>query len=231
MPLTDRKQARESGFAQVREALVSFEGDVIGAEFGRWGGQLFDDNGKPLPPKEFLEITCTNVEPVETTEELAMAIVDWNFRVNCSEFTGSFWVDKFLESTDKFKLLVPDDLVGKRILWRKETLEARDPKFNSTNYVVAKVLGDIGEKAKESPTTEDAPTPEPTEGDPMDTLKDLAIGKTDAQFKSAVSLKAEFKDTPFQTLVKSGAIQEALLKEGKLTLVKEGSKEVYREPE
>ena len=101
MPITKREEAKESGFAQVREAMLSFAGDVVSAEFGQWGGKLIDeDTGKPILPREFLEVSCVNVEVLEVTEELVMAIDEWNFRVNCSDFKGSFWVEKFLESAD-----------------------------------------------------------------------------------------------------------------------------------
>ena len=125
MPLTDRKQAKDGGFAQVRGALQKFKGTVDSAEFDKWGGKLVDDDGKPVPPREFLEVSCSGVEVLEVTEELSMEVTEWNFRVNCSDFNGSFWVDKFLESADRFKLQIPEGLIGKRITWEKVTREAK----------------------------------------------------------------------------------------------------------
>lgn len=238
MPLTDRKQARESGFAQVRAALQKFKGTVISAEFGQWGGQLFNEDGQPLPPREFLEITCTDVEVLEVTEELVMPIEEWGFRVNCSDFKGSFWVDKFLESADKYKLLIPDDLVGKIVTWDKVTLVARDPKYNSTNYVIAGV--EVSKAAPrvvkpEAPVAPVEVAEEEAEAakeavDPMDIALELAVGKTEAQFRTAVSLDPQFIKSPLLALAKAGAITQALVNDGKLVIVKEGNKEVYQKP-
>lgn len=253
MPLVRREDAKESGFAQVREAMTKFEGDVVRAEFGQWGGKLIDeDTGKPIPPREFLEIECVNVEVLEVTEELAMAIDEWNFRVNCSDFKGSFWVEKFLESADRFKLLIPDDLVGKRITWVKVTLEAvdgkgvRKPKFDSTNYIIESVKAapkaapkitpkvTPAAEAVEEVTEETAVAEEPATGgaeDPMEVALELAVDKTETQFRSAISLHPQFVNSPLLPLAKAGAITQALVKDGKLVEVQEGNKTVYKRPE
>ena len=231
MAITKVSDAKESGFAQVREALQMFEGDVVSAEFGQWGGTLFDDNGKPLPPKEFFEISCVNVKVLEAIEELAIPIEEWSFRVNCSNFKGSFWVDKFLASADRNKLLIPDDLVGKRIVFKKETLEARDPKYNSTNFVIVGI--------KEEATADQPVTPQPQQeastvttssADPMDIALELAIGKTEAQFRSAVTMDPYFSQSELLPLAKAGNITKMLVEQGKLVLAKEGNREVYRKP-
>ncbi len=240
MPLTDRSQAKESGFAQVRAALQKFEGTVASAEFGQWGGKLIDDEGKPVPPREFLEIETTDVEVLEVTEELAMPIDEWNFRVNCSDFEGSFWVERFLESADKFKIQIPDELIGKRLVFEKVTLVAKSPKFNSTNFVIAGVKTQTVSKqaprviAKAQPAlaeVDEIPTEEaPDAVDPMIAALELATGKTEAQFRTAVSLDPQFTGSPLLPLAKAGAITQALIADGKLVLVKEGNKEVYRKP-
>ena len=221
MPLTRREDAKESGFAQVREALQSFEGDVVAAEFGQWGGTLVDpDTGKPIPPREFLEVHCVNVKVLTVTEELAMAIDEWNFRVNCSDFIGSFWVEKFLESADRAKLLIPDDLVGKRVTWTKVTLEAvdgkgvRKPKFDATNFIIDKI-GAVKETTAPQVVASPAQPVEPPE-DPMEVALELAVGKTEAQFRSAISLHPSFVGSQLLPLAKAGAITQALVKEGKL---------------
>ena len=252
MPLTDRKQARESGFAQVREAMVSFVGDVVGAEFSQWGGKLIDEEtGKPIPPREFLEISCVNVEVLEVTEELAMAIDEWNFRVNCSDFKGSFWVEEFLASADEHKILIPDGLIGKRITWRKVTLEAvdgkgvRKPKFDSTNFIIDKIeeapkaapkitpkvtpVEEVAEGAEEVDETYEAAKAD--QGDPMEIALGLAVDKTETQFRSAISLHPQFVNSPLLPLAKAGAITQALVKDGKLVEVQEGNKTIYKRPE
>ncbi len=244
-PLTDRSQAKESGFAQVRAALQKFEGTVTSAEFGQWGGTLVDDNGKPVPPKEFLEVETTEVEVLEVTEELAMSIDEWNFRVNCSDFEGSFWVESFLESADKFKIQIPDELVGKRIVFEKVTLESFDkkgnptPKFNATNFVIAGVKKTAQAAPKvvvknPAPAVEEVEV-EPDVGsgaiDPMEAALTLAVGKTEAQFRTAISLDPQFVGNPLLPLAKAGAITTALVNEGKLIVVKEGNKDIYKLPE
>ncbi len=230
MPLIDRSQAKESGFAQVREALQKFEGTVASAEFGLWGGVLIDEDGKPLPPKEFLEVVNTNVEVLEVTEELSMPIDEWTFRVNCSDYKGSFWVDKFLESADKAKILIPDDLVGKRIVWVKAsmTFNIKKREITQTNFVIGSVKG----KAKAAPKVvakveviDEAviaavEVPDKSAlGDPMVVALELAVGKTEAQFRTAISLDPRFVGSPLLPMAKAGVITQSLLNEGKLVLV------------
>lgn len=232
MPLTKREEARESGFAQVREAMQSFAGDVVSAEFGLWGGKLIDeDTGKPIPPKEFLEVTCTNVEVLETTEELAFVPDEWNFRVNCSDYKGSFWVEDFLASADRAKLLIPDDLSGKRILWKKATRswDIKGKPVSYTNFIIDKVSEG---RAQPTPQVVDAPqagTAQPAE-DPMVIACNLAVDKTETQFRSAISLHPKFVGSPLLSLAKAGAITKALVDEGKLVEVQEGNKTVYAKP-
>jgi len=234
VPLTDRSKAKEGGWAQVRAAMLKFTGDVVSAEFGKWGGQMVDpDTGKQLPPKEFLEVACENVEVLEVTEELTMEVTEFNFRINCSDYKGSFWVEMFLESADKFKLLIPDGLEGKRITFEKQTLEAEDPKYNSTNFVILDVAGTSAKKttpkvrkAAQEPE-EVAGEVEQTSGeDPMEVARQLAIGKTEAQFKTAVALHPVFVGSPLLNLAKAGMITKALIDDGKLVEV-DGK---YQEP-
>jgi len=237
MPLTDRSQAKESGFAQVRAALQKFKGDVTSAEFGQWGGELVDEKGRVKPPREFLEIETTNVEVLEVTEELSMEIEEWNFRENCSEYKGSFWFEKFIDSMDKFKIPVPDGLVGKRITWEKVTLEAvkgdgtRQPQYDSTNFIVVGVE-EITAAPKAIPAVVAKPvatapvevsaeaaeaTPDTVDG--MAVALDLAVGKTEAQFRTAISLKPELAGNPILPLAKAGIVTQALVNDGKLVLV------------
>jgi hypothetical protein len=216
MPIWNKEEARSGGWAQVREALVSFEGTVTKVEEGQWGGLLVDDEGKPRPPREYWEITNENIHVLETTEPLDMDIEgeDFTFRVNMSEFSGSFWVEKFLDSADKFKILLPDGIVGKRVTWRKETLEAKNPKFNSTNYVIA----GIGEATDPEVTPQESTSEE----DLLELAAKIAVGKTESQFRMALTLEPKFAGSPLLTLAKAGALTEALIAEGRL--VKEGEK-------
>ena len=236
MPITNREQAKESGFAQVREAMIAFEGDVVRAEFGQWGGALIDEDGKKLPVREFLEVENTNVKVLEVSEELAFMPDDWNFRINCSEFKGSFWIENFLLSADNAKLLIPDDLAGKRILWRKanQTYNIKGKEVVASNFVIDKVLGAA---AMVEPTIvlpgavapiASAPAVTPSVEDPMAMALELAVGKTEAQFRSAITLAPEFKGNPLLPLAKAGAITAALVKEGKLVEVQDGNKVIYQ---
>lgn len=233
MPITNRTEAKETGFAQIREAMTRFKGRVTDAEFGQWGGTLVDDEGKPLPPKEFLEVKSIEVEVLEATEELSKIPEEWSFRINCSEFKGSFWIEKFLESADRAKVLIPDGLKDKVITWRKETLVAKNPKYNSTNWIIEKIEGTV----KQPVVVKTVPTPSqpkagvsPNESDPMEGALRLAIGKTEAQFRTAISLDQSFINNPIIPMAKAGIVTQALLRDGKLVLVKEGTKEVYRTP-
>lgn len=233
MPITDRSQAKEGGFGQVRAALQKFEGTVQSAEFDEWGGQLVDpDTGQQLPKKEFLEIQCSDVEVLEVTEELSMDVSDYSFRVNCSDYKGSFWVDMFLESADRFKIQIPDGLVGKRLVFEKKTLEANDPKYNSTNYVIAGVQGKpapkVAKKTQEEPAEEVMIPGSSEDIDYMELLKEIAVGKTDSQLKTAVALHPTFSGSPLLPLAKSGTLVQALLGEGKLVLDENGK---YQLPE
>lgn len=248
-PITDRSKAKEGGFAQVRAALISFEGDVTAATFDKWGGKLVDEEGKPIPPREFLEIQTENVQVLEVVEELSMPVDTWNFRVNCSNFKGSFWIDKFLESADKFKIQIPEGLVGKRVAFRRDTLKATNkdgtpnPKFDSTNYVIVGVKEaskvPVTPAAPKPalgvpPATVEAPAPTPAPAgsatDPMEYAMKLAIGKTEAQFRSAIGLDPNFAGSPLLSLAKAGMVTQALVNEGKLVLVQQGKQQVYQKP-
>jgi len=233
MPITDRTKLKEGGFAQVRAALQKFEGDVVSAEFDTWGGKLIDeDTGKPVPPREFLEVECTNNVVLESTEELSMDISErFSFRVNCAEATGSPW-DKFLESAGKVKLLVPDDIPNKRIVWEKVEVPGSSPKYTTSIFIIDKVVGavrgvGVDEAPKDASQIEATP---PTE-DPMEVALGLAIGKTEAQFRSAIGLHPGFVESPLLPLAKAGTITKLLVDEGKLVEVVEGDKTVYKKPE
>lgn len=223
MPITDRSKAKEGGFAQVRVALTKFKGTVIGADFDKWGGQLVDEQGKKKQPREFLEISCIDVEVLEVTEELTMDISEeFNFRENCSDFKGSFWIEIFLASADAHKILIPDGLVSKRVTFEKATLEAvdkdgnRNPKYDSTNYVIVAV-----EDVKPKTQTAIIPTEQPQSGaavDPLAVIQELAIGKTEAELKDAIS-KSVLAGTSVAPVAEAGILTQALVKEGKLVLV------------
>ena len=230
MPLTDRTQAKDSGFAQVRAALVRFEGDVVSAEFDTWGGKLIDNDGKPIPPREFLEISCINVKVLETTEELSVPIDEWSFRINCSMSNGSFWVDDFLLSTDNAAIIVPDGLVGKRIEWVKFLHVADKPQYNSTNFIVSKVLGEceVPEQAiTPAPTPPAPPTPQPSAPSAIDSALNLAIGKTEEEFRVAIGNDPAFATNPLLPLAKSGAVTQSFVTDGKLILDSDGK---YQKP-
>jgi len=226
MPITDRSQAKEGGFGQVRAALVKFVGDCVSVESGQWGGQLLDDEGKPRPPKEFWEIVSENNQVLESTEELTMDISElFSFRVNCSEFKGSFYIDEFLGSVDKFKLQFPDGLIGKRVTWLKYLKEARDPKYNSTGFIIDKVEEGIG--AAPGVTT-DPVKAGIAEIDPLEVACELAIGKTEQQFRNAFGVHPVLRASQLLPLAQAGAITKMLVEQGKLVTVTEGNKTIYQ---
>jgi len=231
MSVYKKEDAKSGGWGQVREALQSFEGDVVSIDEGQWGGKLIDDDGNVIPPKTFFEVECANNVPLEVTEELEMDISEaFSFRINMSDYDGSFWVDEFLASADAHKVLLPDGIKGKRVTWKKVTKEweIKGVKRSYTNYVIAGVA-DVGAPstatpATPTPTTEQAPPP--PDVDPMAIALELAFDKTEAQFRSAITLHPQLKGSPLLPLAKAGAITAALVKEGKLVEV-EG---VYKKP-
>lgn len=246
MPLTDRSQAKESGFAQVREALVSFEGDVVAAEFGQWGGQMVDEQGNKLKPREFLEISNVNVTVLEVTEELAMPIEEWNFRINCSDYKGSFWVDYFLASADEKKVMIPDGLIGKRIIWKKATMSFTNragQEVSHSNFVIAGIKGQASapkivqaqpspapaqpKVTSAQPAEEVASAPAP-DVDEMEVAANLANGKTELQFRSAAALDPVLKNSDLLPLAKAGLLTQALLTEGKIVKVEQNGKTIYQ---
>ncbi len=232
MPVYRKQDARKGGWAQVREALQSFEGDVIRVEEGKWGGKLVDEEGNPLPPKEFFEIETVNNVPLEVIEDLTMDIADrFSFRVNMSEWDGSFWVDEFLASAEKFGILLPDGLKGKKIVFKKVTKhwEIDGIPRSYTNYVIAEVMSP-GVAPKIITKSISTPIEETVENadDPMALALELAVGKTEAQFRSAIAFHPQFVGSPLLPLAKAGAITAALVKDGKLVEVREGSVKVYR---
>jgi len=224
MPITDRSQLVEGGWRQIRAALQEFEGTVLSAEWGQWGGQLIDDDGKPVPPREFLEINNSNVHVLVTDEELSMDIEgqEFSFRINCSGARGTIW-DKFLESADDAKLLVPDDLVGKRIHWQKVAIAGSEPRFSTANYVIKTVVS-------ATPQGDEIKPDRPASEDPMVIALDLAVGKTEAQFRSASALHPVLANNQILPLIKAGLVSQSFIADGKLIVVQEGNKAVYHKP-
>ncbi len=228
MPTWKKEEAKESGWAQTREVIQSFEGDVSKVELGAWAPRANPD-GTMQEPKEFIDITSINNRVLETLEEPSMDITaSYNFRVNMSDFKGSFWVEKFLDACDKLHILLPDGLQGKHIVWRKQTQEAvrrqkggtvtRVPEFDATNFIPVAV-GASPAGAMAQPIPVQAVIPPVIATDPMELMMNLAIGKTDAQFKSAIGLDPAFVNSPYLPLAKSGAIMQTLLAQGKIKLV------------
>lgn len=245
MPIFDRNQAKESGFAQVRGALEKFKGDVVNVRVDEYPPSRGDD-GRPMPGAEYMEIELVNVEVLEVNEELSMPIEEWNFRITCSPYNGSFWVDYFLASADKFKIQLPEGLKGKRVTFHRvqwEFTRKNGEVVRNSNFVIAGIEGSttsatpapkVVSKTSEPTGTEEAPAAEeagePTPVDPMAIARDTAIGKTEAQFKTAIATNPIFANSPLLSMAKSGMITKALVDEGKLVLVKQGKSEVYQLP-
>ncbi len=241
MPVYKKEEAKSGGFQQVREAIQAFEGDVSKVEEGQWGGQLVDDKGKPRPPKGYFEIETTNNIVIEATEDLSMDIAEkFSFRINMSEYLGSFWVVAFLESADRNKVLLPDGLKGNRVMFRKMTLEGSEPKFNVTNFVIDKVV----KKTVTAPKIVAKTVAKPTIAKPVITLRvsqpqaaenasvaedntmelalSLAIGKTEQQFRSAAGLHPKLIGSQLLPLIKAGLASQALIADGKMILGEDG---------
>jgi len=231
-PLLDRNKAKESGFAQVRAAIIAMEGDVDSATFDQWAGGR-DKDGKPIAPREFLEIKLSNVHILEASELLSMDIEgkEHNFRINCSDSKGSFWVEEFLRSADELKLIIPESIVGKRVQFKKVTRIAKNTKFNSTGYVITSVR-DITKTTAPvgTPVPTQQPVAPPPAVDAMAIAEELAVGKTEAQFRTAISLDPRLAGNSILSLAKAGAVTSALVKEGKLKEVKSGGKTLYARP-
>lgn len=253
MPLYNKEEAKKGGFAQVRDALQSFEGLVSSVDEGQWGGKLIDDDGNPLPPKEFFEVESLENIPLEVTEELSMDISErFTFRVNMSEWEGSFWVDEFLVAADKVGVLLPQGIVGKRVVWEKvtKTWDIGGVTRTYINFIIKEVKAQtptrvppkVTAKVAKAPATV-AVVPEevtPSEAefgseeekfDPMVASQLLAVGKTEQQFRTAIVLDPRFEGNPLLQLAKAGGVTQALVNDGKLQLVMDGDKAVYQIPE
>lgn len=241
MPVFRTEDAQPAGWKQTREATVAFEGDVIGTVIDSWGGTALGDDGRPLPPSEYFEIKCANTHILEVSEPLEMDVEgkEFSFRLNTNPSENSFWVSMFIESAERNGILLPDGLAGKRIEFRKKTMEwnLKDGGSRSkTDFVIERVIGQATPiqvtPAPQGATVATPPplatSPAPDNGDVMVTVMELADGKTEAQFVSAASLHPFFQDSPFLALAKAGALTSTLVKEGKLTLVEQGGSQVYK---
>jgi len=209
--LTDREKAKEGGFAQVREALLKFKGRVVKTDNAMWGGQLVDEKGNKRPPREYFEIETTDNEVLEAKEELTMDISEkFSIRINCSDSKGSFWVDMFLASADKFKVLIPGGIKDKIVTFEKQTLENKDPKFNKTDWVIAGV---------ENAPAGAKPASTAPQVDPLEIVYNLALGKTEAELQSAISMSPALTGLAAFPMAQSGMLTQALVKANRLKLV------------
>jgi len=228
MPTYKRSELKESGgFAQVRDALESFEGDVIKVEEGMWSPQTNPD-GTMRDAREFIEITSINNRVTKVNTELSMDITtSYKFRVNVAG-RNSFW-DDFLDACDKLHILLPQGLIG-HVVWSKHTHQAMSkgvhtPEFDATNFIPVAFGASPGVVAQ--PVVQ-VIEPLAATTDPMELIMNLAIGKTDAQFKSAIGLDPVFVNSAYLPLAKSGAIMQTLLAQGKVKLVDDAAgKQVY----
>jgi len=238
MALFDSKQATESGWAQVRDALQRFEGDVVGCKVGRWESTGFDpETGKPFPAQEFFEVKNKNIKVLNVSEELSMNVEgqEFTFRTNCSTSKSSFWVDNFLGAADALKVMLPQGITGKRVIWKKETREANNPRFNKTGFVLEAVLGDATAPLEDLDAEPEAVIPPPptngelTSEEMTGIVLELAKGKTEAQLQSAASVHPKLVGSPLLNLVRTGAVTSMLVADGKLVKVAgDGGEEVYQ---
>ncbi len=235
MPIYHKEEAKESGWQQVRQALEEFEGDVSSTEAGTWGGSgvIDPETNQPIPPKEYFEVTSVNNKIIKSTEELDMDIsATFNFRINCSSSPKSFWVSAFLESADKNKLQIPEQLIGKRISWKAVVFGTG--KYATKNFVIDHVV-EVASKPTDVPVTTTATIPAvvakiPAEDDLMQEATNLAVGKTEQQFRTAIGMNVKFAGNPLLAMAKNGILTLSLVKEGKLKEVQENGVTVYRKP-
>lgn len=141
-PIFDKAQAVDSGWEQLRKAMLSFEGDVIKVEFGEYPPTLNAD-GTQRGAREFMDVTCRNWKAITVTEVLNFFPEEFSFRVNCSSGKGSFWVDEFLESADRNRIILPNGLLGNRILWIRvdKPWTVKEKSGVTSGYVIDRVLG------------------------------------------------------------------------------------------
>ncbi|KKK75878.1 hypothetical protein LCGC14_2869300, partial [marine sediment metagenome] len=110
---------------------------------------------------------------------------------------------------------------------------ATKPKPAVKPKTTAKAAAPVTEAAAEEVTEEAAEEPagETVVEDQMVMAIELAVGKTEAQFKSAISVDERFAQSQLLSLAKAGMVTLSLVKEGKLVQVGEGAKAVYQLPE
>lgn len=231
MPITRSDEAKEGGFTQVREALQSLEMDVVAADYGDWGDSQKYGKG----PQEFLSLDGENVVVLESTEELSMDISqEYNLRINCSDYKGSFWVEHFIPSCEAHKLILPDsrigdpgNLIGKRLAFKKVAMEyqTKDGGGVKNDYVVVGV-----KEIKKGTSKVDAPAPTEasTEEELAGVVIDLADGKTAAQFKSAASLNTSLRGSPLLPMIQSGELVQGLIDDGLLVVEEVNGRTVYK---
>jgi len=217
-PIYNMEEAVESGWAQVRSALVEFEGTVVDVVEDSYAPRK-DKDGTVIPGKEFLEVKNIDVKVLEVSEDLSMDIdgQDFSFRVNCSKAKNSFWVEKFLASAAELNILLPDGILNKRVTWRKVTQEANNPVYNYTSFVPVGVRDpeELGEETPKAPVNL------------MEAAADLAVGKTRQQFLSAVSLNRTFNGTEVKDMLEAGTLIDYLISEGLLDTTESKGKTVF----
>lgn len=198
------ENAVEMDYKVIRDNLTSFEATVIGLEEGEWGGTEIDEEGNVKPPKMFVEFICDDVKLVSSNVPVELPST-YKFRINPSQYKNSFWVGAFLKSATANNISLPDGIIGKRVVFTK--VPFGEGKYVSTNFIIEKVIDG------------NAPS---TDVDPEE-LINLAVGKTEAQFRQAAQLNTKWSgNTALITNIKLGKTTADYVASGVLVVGDDG---------
>ena len=201
--LTNRKDAKSSGLAGVRQAIEVIEGDVVDETEGVWEKSQYGEG------QTYVQIDMENCIVKEGLEPIELFDDRFSFRINTSDYKGSFWEEEFLKSCDDSKVLA-NDLVGKRIRFKKvtHTWEWRDGTIRTKRDFVIDTILVTDKKEKEEV------------GD--DYCLRLATGRSVNAFKVACSADPLLRRSPeLLETIKTGIWLQSMIKAGKLA-VKDG---------
>lgn len=185
------KDMKEVGLKAVTKVVGTIEAQP---KFGTW-----DKGG------DYIEFTLVDAEVIESESPVILKDDIFNFRVNYKPGKNSKW-DKFIvKPFEKLGIELPGGLIGKRVTFERKTISYGEVK-------AGKEFGDFkaGDKIESTEYT-----PVEIEGgaadakDYMAMALELANGKTEAQFKTAILTDATLRKVPE---IKDGAKSGALVK-------------------
>lgn len=196
------------GYKEIREALEEFEADVLSVEIGKWTESKY---GKKST-QEYFDFELSNLKVLKTNMPLPETLPDpFNFRVNCSETVGSWWIEEFVKGCiEKLKITFPEDVQGKRATFKRAarafeiTRNKVKEKVVTSNFIITKISGIVKTDTK-------------VEEKDLNLLAlELLNGKTEAQFLMNARLNPLFTGTPVLESIKSGEFLARMVAEGKV---------------